>query len=121
MSIRYAVDDARGLLLPTLEGSVSGQAFRRFSEDLYGNRPDLFAYATILDLRAYTGDITHADLRPLLDLYAARPGPSRDVCRGLIVTTDPNFHYWASALDARVPGRTHQVVESLEQAFAELA
>ena len=121
MNIRHAIDDDRGLLLLTLEGSVSGQAFRRFSEDLYGSRPDLFAYATILDLRAYTGDITHADLQPLLDLYAARPGPSRDVSAGLIVTTDPNFRYWASALDALFPGRTHQVVESLEIAFARLS
>jgi hypothetical protein len=120
MTIRHTIDDARRLLVITLSGVVTSHEFTAFVGDLYGDRTELFDYECISDLSDYEGDVSYSDLNPLQQIYAARPerdAPSRP---GIIVTLDPNFHLWASALDAQFSGRKHYIAPSLEEAFSRL-
>lgn len=120
MKIRHSIDEAHRVLLITIAGPVTGPDFVAYTSRLYGERADLFAYDCVVDLREYDGDIGYADLDGLQMMYAqATPGAGSER-PGFIVTSDPNFHLWASALDAQFPGRKHYVTSSLEAAFAGL-
>ncbi|MHB8529673.1 MAG: hypothetical protein ACYC8V_09215 [Caulobacteraceae bacterium] len=120
MPVRYEIDDHRRRLSMALSGTVNGREFSDFLCDLYGARVELFDYECLVDMLAYEGDLTAADLIPLQRIYAARPGPRPASRPGVTVTSDPNFHLWAAALDAQFPGRKHYVAASLEEACARL-
>lgn len=120
MAMHYSVDDDRRILNITLSGTVSGRQFQAFSCDLYGGRLELFEYDCVLDLLEYEGDISYADLNPLQQIYLRQPAQDAGPHPGFIVTLDPNFHFWATALDEQFPGRKHYVAASLEEAFAGL-
>ena len=120
MTIRHTIDDDRRLLVIGLSGPVTGNELQAFAQELYGSRAELFDYECVVDLREYRGDISYSDLNPLQDVYAARPEGEASSRAGFIVTSDPNFQFWAAALDAQFPGRKHYVVASLEEAFSRL-
>jgi hypothetical protein len=120
MQIRHTIDADRRLVVIVLSGPVTGNQFKEFASNLYGSRAELFDYECILDLLEYQGDISYADLDPLQQNYAERPEGEASSRAGFIVTLDPNFHFWAAALDAQFPGRKHYVVASLEEAFSRL-
>jgi hypothetical protein len=120
MTIQHAVDEERRTLLIVLSGTVRGQEFIEFGSKLYGARPELFDYACIIDLLNYEGDIGYAHLNPLQQMYTPPPDPQAGSRPGYIVTLDPHFHLWASALDQQFPGRKHYVVPTLAEAFRRL-
>jgi hypothetical protein len=120
MTIRHAVDDKRRTLLIVFSGTVTGPEFVAFGADLYGSRPELFDYACILDLLDYEGDVGYADLNPLQNMYEPPAEPETCQRPGFIVTLDPNFEFWAAALDHQFPGRKHYIVSSLAEAFSSL-
>lgn len=119
MPISHHIDEARRILHIRLSSTVSGAEFRTFASKLYGGRPDLFEFACILDLLQFEGDVSYADVIPLQENYAKVRtfGPTRP---GFILTDDPNFHFWAAALDEQFPGRKHYLSPSFEQALLRL-
>ena len=120
MAIRHAIDDERRTLLIVFSGTVSGPEFVAFGSELYGARPELFDYACILDLLDYEGDVGYADLNPLQQMYDPPAEPQSCQRPGFIVTLDPNFEFWAAALDQQFPGRKHYIVSSMAEAFSKL-
>jgi hypothetical protein len=120
MPIWHAIDETRRSLHITLSGTVRGPEFSTFACGLYGERPDLFDYACILDLLAFEGDVIYADLNSLQTVYdGERKGDSASR-PGFIVTLDPNFHFWAAALDHQFPGRQHFLATTVAAAFLRL-
>jgi hypothetical protein len=120
MTIHHAIDEKARILLIAFSGTVSSQEFVAFSSQLYGAHPELFDYACILDLLEYEGDVGYTALNPLQQMYTPPTDPQACSRPGFIVTHDPNFHLWAAALDQQFPGRKHNVVPSLEEAFSRL-
>jgi hypothetical protein len=120
MTIRHTINDADRILLITLSGDVGGQAFSAFVCDLYGRRPELFEYRCITDMLDYRGELGNADLTALQALYAAGRRSDGGLIASIILTRDPHFHFWATALDAQFPGRRHTLASSLEEALTRL-
>jgi hypothetical protein len=120
MTIHHTIDDARRILIIELSGIITGHSFSVFICKLYSDRPELFDYACVLDQLQYEGDVSYADLNPLEQIYAERPEVDPSSKPGFIITSDPNFHFWATALDEQFPGRKHYVVASREEAFSRL-
>ncbi len=119
--IDHSFDDQGRVLMVSLRGMVRGRDFSKLTSALYRAHPDMFEYYTIVDLTGYEGDISYSDLDSLQRSYAERPQPAGAVRPSWIVTPDANFHFWATALDAQLPGRIHHVVPSLEDAFTQIA
>ena len=53
-------------------------------------------------------------------MYEAPAEPEACQRPGFIVTLDPNFEFWAAALDQQFPGRKHYIVSTLAEAFSKL-
>ena len=118
--ISHHIDESDRILHIRFAGTVSGTRFRTFASELYGARPDLFDFACILDLLQFEGDVSYADLVPLQANYAKARDHSAPTRPGFIVTTDPNFHFWAAALDEQFPGRKHYLAPSMAEALSRL-
>ena len=119
--IQHTFDERGRVLTISLRGMVTGREFSKLTSALFRARPDMFEYYCIVDLTDYRGEISYSDLNSLQQLFAERPRPDAKVLPAWIVTRDANFHFWATALDAQLPGRTHHVVPSLEAAFVNIA
>lgn len=120
MPLSHHVDETRCRLTLTFSGDVSPRQFGEYVTQLYRLRPELFDYDCVTDLREYHGDLSNADLRPLLELYAARVRRRTTPSLSFVVTPDPMFGFWASALDHCFPGRIHVVVRTVEEAIRRL-
>ncbi len=120
-SIQTHIDDERRRIDLVISGPIAGPKVGRTVSQLFLDRPELTAYDMLYDLRAYTGDVEAAHVEPIAIAYAgAQPDPSIK-CRTAFVTPDPNFQYWAGAMDFQFPGRKHGVFLTLEPAEAFLA
>ena len=119
--IEHTFDDQTGVLMIALHGMVKGREFSKLTCALFRARPDMFEYYCIVDLSDYQGDISYSDMNPLQEMFSERPQPGGVVRPAWIVTPDANFHFWATALDAQLPGRIHHVVPRLDDAFAGIA
>lgn len=118
MPISHHIDESNRILHIRLAGAVSGTRFRTFTSELYGERPDLFDFACILDLLQFEGDVSYADVAPLQAEYAKARGEDAPTRPGFIVTADLNFRFWAAALDEQFPGRKHYLAPSLAEALS---
>lgn len=120
MPISHNLDESRLRLTLTLSGTVSSARFNDYIYRLYESRPELFEYDCVTDLRDYEGDLSDADVAPLMTLYAAHVRSRQTPSHSYLVTTDPGFGWWAAALDEQFPDRLHHVVNSLDEAHARL-
>lgn len=120
ISIETSVDDQRRRIDVVIGGPIAGAKVGRVVSQLFLDRPELTAYDILFDLRAYSGDVEAAHLEPIATAYeAAGPDPAVK-CRTAFVTNDPNFGFWAGAMDFQFPGRKHAVFQTVEAAEAYL-
>lgn len=119
--IETRVDDDRKRIDVVISGPISGPKVGKTVSRLFIDRPELTAYDMLYDLQAYTGDVEAEHVEPIARAYAGA-GPDASVrCRTAFVTPDPNFQFWAGAMDFQFPGRKHGVFRELEPAEAFLA
>ena len=119
--IDTCVDDARKRIDVTISGPISGRRVGKTVSQLFIDRPELTAYDMLYDLRGYTGDVEAEHVEPIARAYAGANPDTSVKCRTAFVTPDPNFQFWAGAMDFQFPGRKHGVFREIEPAEAFLA
>ena len=112
------VDEDRQLILVTISGPVGGRQVGSVIGHLFRDRPELTAFDMLYDLLAYTGDVEAEHLKPIVDAYQACDPDPTIPCRTAFATVDPNFSYWAEAMNFQFPGREHRVFRNLVEADA---
>jgi hypothetical protein len=112
------VDDDRQRILVTIRGPARGSQVSPMISRMFLDRPELTAFDMLYDLWEYTGDVEAEHVRPIAEAYeACRPDPSI-ACRTAFLSPDPNFAFWAEAMNFQFAGREHRVFKDLSEADA---
>ena len=112
------VDDDRQRILVTIGGPARGSQVSPVISKMFLARPELTAFDMLYDLMDYTGDVEAEHIKPIADAYeACRPDPSIP-CRTAFLTPDPNFSFWAEAMNFQFAGREHRVFQDRRKAEA---
>ena len=116
--VETRVDDDLQRIYVTIRGPARGSQVSPVISRMFLDRPGLTAFDMLYDLLEYTGDVGAEHLKPIVDAYeACRPDPST-LCRTAFMTLDPNFSFWAEAMNFQFAGREHRVFQTPEQAEA---
>jgi len=115
-TIDIQIDEDQQRILVTISGPVSGRRVGPVIGGMFLDRPELSAFDMLYDLLDYTGDVEAEHLKPIMEAYAAcEPDPSVS-CRTAFATLDPNFSFWAEAMNFQFPGREHRAFRTIAEA-----
>jgi hypothetical protein len=118
VSVETRVDDDTQRIYVTIRGPARGSQVSPIISKMFLARPGLTAFDMLYDLMEYTGDVEAEHIKPIADAYeACRPDPST-CCRTAFMTPDPNFAFWAEAMNFQFAGREHRVFQDRARAEA---
>jgi len=116
--VESSVDDSIRRIFVKINGQATGRHVSTGVCSIFLTRPDAVTYDMLYDLRDYAGDVTAEDVMPIVAVYAECKPDTSVPCRTAFVTSDPNFDFWAAAMNEQFPGRTHKSFKVLEHAEA---
>jgi hypothetical protein len=109
-----------GCVVITVGAGATGRHYARYLCGLLRTLPLVAACDTIHNFMAFEEAPTNADVAEIAACYGERLPADGQVRFSCIASPDPNYRFWAPALDHFFPGRRHVAVGSLEEAWAEL-
>lgn len=108
-AVDVRIDEVQGRVRVRITGEATGAQVWRALSDLLGRRPETTGFDFLVDLREYRGDVQAQDVHNLAPLYQRLRVPEADGVRTSFLTFDPNFVFWAEAMNHHFPGRRHGV------------
>ena len=115
-TLEVTFDAARGQFCFTAEGELESTEFRRTMEAwIAASGVAEFEHDRLWDLRAYSGTVTHEDVRHLGRLLRDA-GANMPRGRTVFVSTDAGFGLWARTMQLELPLRPMTTVASMEVA-----